>query len=85
LPFLIPSSSSSSSFSSSPPPPPPYSFFFFFLKLPFWVLIAFGSYSLISIGTSLIFFTDCPDAHASLQKDIKEAKEYMKENNIKID
>lgn len=37
-------------------------------KLPLWVLVSFGAYSLASIGYELFIFRECPDAYRELEK-----------------
>ncbi|KAJ3408866.1 hypothetical protein CcCBS67573_g06197 [Chytriomyces confervae] len=52
--------------------------------LPLWGLVAFGSYSLASIGYALVTFGDCPEAHLSLMKEITEAKIDLKRRGIQV-
>lgn len=35
-------------------------------KIPWWLLVSFGSYSLWSLGWGLYTFRDCPEAYADL-------------------
>ncbi|KAI9348613.1 dolichol-phosphate mannosyltransferase subunit 3-domain-containing protein [Obelidium mucronatum] len=53
--------------------------------LPLWLLVAFGSYSLFSIGYALVTFGDCPDAYLSLLKEITEAKTDLKRRGVQIE
>jgi len=54
------------------------------LQLPFVVLVAFGSYSLLNIGLSLLWFRECPEAFKSLQKEIEEAKKDLGAKGISV-
>jgi dolichol-phosphate mannosyltransferase subunit 3 len=38
------------------------------IQLPWWLLVAFGSYSLWSLGMGLFTFRDCPEAYEELMK-----------------
>ena len=60
------------------------SFSFISLQLPFVVLVAFGSYSLLNIGLSLLWFRECPEAFKSLQKEIEEAKKDLGAKGISV-
>ncbi|KAJ3287447.1 dolichol-phosphate mannosyltransferase subunit 3 [Rhizoclosmatium globosum] len=53
--------------------------------LPLWLLVAFGAYSLASIGYALVTFGDCPEAYMSLLKEINEAKTDLKRRGVQID
>ncbi|KAI9104827.1 dolichol-phosphate mannosyltransferase subunit 3 [Phlyctochytrium arcticum] len=53
--------------------------------IPLWVLVAFGSYSLATIGYSLATFGDCPEAHHSLMAEIQTAKADMRSKGLVVD
>ncbi|KAI8920121.1 hypothetical protein PhCBS80983_g02955 [Powellomyces hirtus] len=53
--------------------------------LPLWVLVTFGAYSLGNVGWALFTFGECPDAHASLLKDIQAAKSDLRSKNVAVD
>ena len=54
-------------------------------KLPFWGLVTFGAYALISIGMSLMALSNCDKAAAELTEEIKEAKKDLKSKGFKFD
>ncbi len=39
-----------------------------FMQIPWWCLVAFGAYSLGSLGLGLVRFRDCPEAYEELLK-----------------
>ena len=60
-------------------------YFFFVLQMPFFALVLFGSYAMMSIGYHLFVLVDCHDAHAEIRKEIVEAKEYLTKKGMKFD
>ena len=54
-------------------------------KIPLWLLVTFGSYSLANIGWALFTFGDCPEAHLSLIKEIQNAKMELRSKSVSID
>lgn len=53
--------------------------------LPLWCIVAFGAYSLSSIGWNLITFRDCPEAFIALEKDIQESRQRLTKKGFKFD
>ncbi|WWC97489.1 hypothetical protein V866_004370 [Kwoniella sp. B9012] len=53
--------------------------------LPFWVLVAFGSYSLSSLGLGLVRFHDTPEAYESLLREISQAKDELRDHGVSVD
>ncbi|KAL2913747.1 Dolichol-phosphate mannosyltransferase subunit 3 [Polyrhizophydium stewartii] len=53
--------------------------------IPLWLLVTFGSYSLANIGWALVTFGDCPDAQASLLKEIQAAKMDLRSRGVSVD
>ncbi|KAK7463522.1 hypothetical protein VKT23_006870 [Stygiomarasmius scandens] len=53
--------------------------------LPWWLLVAFGSYSLWSLGWGLVTFRDCPDAYNELLLEISEAKNDLRTKGVSVD
>jgi dolichyl-phosphate mannosyltransferase polypeptide 3 len=53
--------------------------------LPWWFLVAFGSYSLFSIGWGLWTFRDCPDAYKELMGEIAQAKNELRVQGVSVD
>ena len=53
--------------------------------LPLWLIVAFGAYSLASIGWALLTFRDCPAAFVELEGDIKRSRERLAKKGFKFD
>ncbi|KIY50991.1 dolichol-phosphate mannosyltransferase subunit 3 [Fistulina hepatica ATCC 64428] len=53
--------------------------------LPWWLLVAFGSYTLMSIGWALFTFRDSPDAYNELLIEITEAKNDLRTKGVDVD
>ncbi|THV07336.1 dolichol-phosphate mannosyltransferase subunit 3 [Dendrothele bispora CBS 962.96] len=53
--------------------------------LPWWLLVAFGSYSLWSLGWGLVTFRDCPEAYNELLLEISEAKNDLRTKGVSVD
>ncbi len=51
-------------------------------QLPWWCLIALGSYALFTVGYNVITFPECDGAYESLRAEITEAQAYMKKHQI---
>lgn len=54
-------------------------------KLPFWVLVSFGSYLLFKLGWGVLTFNDVPDAHKELLREIDLARVDLKSKGIDVD
>ncbi|KAL1255214.1 hypothetical protein QQF64_013275 [Cirrhinus molitorella] len=52
--------------------------------MPVYLLVAFGCYSLATVGYRVATFNDCEDAAKELQAQIKEAKADLKKKGLKI-
>lgn len=52
--------------------------------MPVYLLVAFGCYSLATVGYRVATFNDCEDAAKELQAQIKEAKEDLKKKGLKM-
>jgi len=53
--------------------------------VPWWALVAFGSYALGSLGWGLASFRECPEAHAELAKEIQMAKDDLRSQGVSVD
>ncbi|BEI83652.1 hypothetical protein CcaverHIS002_0402560 [Cutaneotrichosporon cavernicola] len=53
--------------------------------LPWWLLVSFGSYSLMSLGLGLVRFHDTPDAYESLLTEIAQAKNELRDQGVTVD
>lgn len=53
--------------------------------LPWYLLVAFGSYSLWCIGYNLFNFGDCPEASVELAKEVLEARIDLTKRGFKFD
>ncbi|KAF5367519.1 hypothetical protein D9758_003624 [Tetrapyrgos nigripes] len=53
--------------------------------LPWWLLVAFGSYSLWSLGWGLVTFRDCPEAYEELLVEISQAKNELRTKGVSVD
>ena len=53
--------------------------------LPLWSIVAFGAYSLASIGISLCTFRDCPQAFVELDKDINTSRARLQKKGFTFD
>ncbi|KAI8843066.1 dolichol-phosphate mannosyltransferase subunit 3, partial [Chytridium lagenaria] len=54
-------------------------------RVPLWLLVTFGSYSLGSVGYALLTFNDCPEAHRSLVQEIHMAKDDLRRKGVSVD
>ncbi|XP_072991609.1 dolichol-phosphate mannose synthase subunit 3-like [Typha latifolia] len=52
--------------------------------LPIYLIVALGCYGLLMVGIGLMLFPTCPREAELLQKDIAEAKEFLKENGVDV-
>ena len=52
--------------------------------MPVYLLVAFGCYSLATVGFRVATFNDCEDAAKELQAQIKEAKEDLRKKGLKM-
>jgi len=53
--------------------------------LPWWLLVAFGSYCLWSIGIGLVSLKECPEAYNELLVEITEAKNDLRTKGVTVD
>jgi len=53
--------------------------------LPWWLLVAFGSYCLWSIGMGLVSLKECPEAYNELLVEITEAKNDLRTKGVTVD
>ncbi|KAF9562289.1 dolichol-phosphate mannosyltransferase subunit 3 [Agrocybe pediades] len=53
--------------------------------IPWWLLVAFGSYSLWSIGMGLLTLRECPEAYTELLAEITEAKNDLRAKGVTVD
>jgi Dolichol-phosphate mannosyltransferase subunit 3 (DPM3). len=51
--------------------------------VPYWFLVTFGCYALIKIGFGLFWLRDCVEDSASLDIEIKQAKEFLTKKGFK--
>lgn len=52
--------------------------------LPVYMIISLGCYGLFMVGVGLIFFPTCPQESLLLQKDIAEARDFLKRKGIDV-
>ncbi|XP_058085721.1 dolichol-phosphate mannose synthase subunit 3 [Magnolia sinica] len=52
--------------------------------LPVYFVVSLGCYGLLMVGIGLMLFPTCPQEAALLQKDIAEAKEFLKEKGVDV-
>ncbi|KAK8946035.1 hypothetical protein KSP40_PGU019288 [Platanthera guangdongensis] len=52
--------------------------------LPVYLIILLGCYGLFMVGVGLMFFPTCPQESHLLQKDIAEAKDFLKREGIDV-
>ncbi|XP_044493402.1 dolichol-phosphate mannose synthase subunit 3-like [Mangifera indica] len=52
--------------------------------LPIYFVVSLGCYGLLMVGIGLMCFPTCPQEALLLQQDIKEAKEYLKQNKVDV-
>ncbi|KAG9447138.1 hypothetical protein H6P81_013266 [Aristolochia fimbriata] len=52
--------------------------------LPVYLVIALGCYGLLMVGVGLMIFPTCPQEASLLQKDIAEAKEFLKVRGVDV-
>jgi len=53
--------------------------------LPWWVVVAFGAYSLSSLGYGLYTFNDVPAAYEELISEISQAKNDLLSKGVSVD
>ncbi|KAK1263891.1 hypothetical protein QJS04_geneDACA013516 [Acorus gramineus] len=53
--------------------------------LPIYFVVALGCYGLLMVGIGLMRFPTCPQEAILLQKDISEAREFLKQQGIHVD
>ncbi|KIM35613.1 hypothetical protein M413DRAFT_449659 [Hebeloma cylindrosporum] len=53
--------------------------------LPWWLLVAFGSYCLWSIGMGLLTLRECPEAYHELLGEITQAKNDLRAKGVIVD
>ncbi|QHN97006.1 Dolichol-phosphate mannosyltransferase-like protein [Arachis hypogaea] len=52
--------------------------------LPVYFVVSLGCYGLLMVGVGLMNFPTCPQEALLLQKDIVEAKEYLKQRGVDV-
>ncbi|XP_034016665.1 dolichol-phosphate mannosyltransferase subunit 3 [Thalassophryne amazonica] len=52
--------------------------------MPVYLLVAFGCYSLATVGCRVATFNDCEEAAKELQDHIQQAKEDLRKKGLKI-
>ncbi|BAT99326.1 hypothetical protein LR48_Vigan10g226100 [Vigna angularis] len=52
--------------------------------LPIYFVVSLGCYGLLMVGVGLMNFPTCPQEALLLQKDIVEAKEYLKQKGVDL-
>ncbi|TXT05041.1 hypothetical protein VHUM_03861 [Vanrija humicola] len=53
--------------------------------IPWWLLVAFGSFSLSSLGLGLLRFNDTPEAYESLLREVAQAKNELRDQGVEVD
>ncbi|OJD10056.1 hypothetical protein AJ78_08776, partial [Emergomyces pasteurianus Ep9510] len=53
--------------------------------LPFYSIMVIGAYMLFRLGWGVYTFNDVPEAHASLQEEIIEAKNQLRMAKVDVD
>lgn len=53
--------------------------------MPFYLLVALGSYCLCALGSGVMFFNDCPNEILKLEQDIREAKADLRKKGFKME
>lgn len=53
--------------------------------LPWWGLVTFGAYALLTLGWGIVTFKDKKDKYEELKIQIEEAKAFYKSKGINID
>ncbi|KAK1290823.1 hypothetical protein QJS10_CPB18g00442 [Acorus calamus] len=52
--------------------------------LPIYFVVALGCYGLLMVGIGLMRFPTCPQEAILLQKDISEAREFLKQRGVDV-
>ncbi|KAI3993589.1 hypothetical protein MKX01_002602 [Papaver californicum] len=52
--------------------------------LPIYFIISLGCYGLLMVGVGLIQFRTCPEEAVLLQKDVLEAKEFLRQRGVDV-
>lgn len=52
--------------------------------LPLYALISLGCYGLGMLGYGVMVFPDCPEESALLQKDIREAQDFLRARGVDV-
>ncbi|KAJ0972293.1 hypothetical protein J5N97_020252 [Dioscorea zingiberensis] len=52
--------------------------------LPVYLIVSLGCYGLLMVGVGLMLFPTCPQDAVLLQKDIIEAKEFLKDKGVDV-
>ncbi|XP_065007497.1 dolichol-phosphate mannose synthase subunit 3-like [Musa acuminata AAA Group] len=52
--------------------------------LPVYLVVSLGCYGLLMVGVGLMLFPTCPQEASLLQKDIIEAKEFLKSRGVDV-
>ncbi|TKY66161.1 dolichol-phosphate mannosyltransferase subunit 3 [Spatholobus suberectus] len=61
-----------------------YALFLSSVQLPIYFVVSLGCYGLLMVGVGLMNFPTCPQEALLLQKDIVEAKEYLKQKGVDV-
>lgn len=69
----------------APPFSPPCSPALAAPQIPWWLLVAFGAFSLTSLGLGLLRFHDTPEAYESLLAEIAQAKNELRDQGVEVD
>ncbi|XP_020261486.1 dolichol-phosphate mannosyltransferase subunit 3-like [Asparagus officinalis] len=54
------------------------------LLLPIYLVVALGCYGLLMVGVGLMCFPTCPQEADLLQKDIAEAKDFLRSKGVDV-
>ncbi|KAG0490519.1 hypothetical protein HPP92_007382 [Vanilla planifolia] len=54
------------------------------LLLPVYLIVVLGCYGLLMVGVGLMFFPICPQESQLLQKDITEAKDFLRNKGLDV-
>ncbi|KAH7684999.1 Dolichyl-phosphate beta-D-mannosyltransferase protein [Dioscorea alata] len=52
--------------------------------LPVYLIVSLGCYGLLMVGVGLMLFPTCPQEAVLLQKDIREAREFLKDKGVDV-
>ncbi|KAL5720641.1 Dolichol-phosphate mannose synthase subunit 3 [Ranunculus cassubicifolius] len=52
--------------------------------LPIYLIVSLGCYGLLMVGVGLMNFPTCPHEAVLLQKDVAEAKKFLKQRGVNV-